>query len=153
MNMIISRYFLMNPNKLIPTEEVDEEHVLSLEKRILEQGVWTTPIYIHKDALFVMDGHHRLTVAKRLQLDLIPVMLMDYDTVEVTAWREGEIITPHRIFAMARSGGKFPIKTTRHIFKGPKPTCAVSLDDLKYTPITAHRAVPMDGAGYMMTSS
>lgn len=145
-------YFLIDPNQLIPTEEVDDIHVVGLERTIVQHGVWTDPICVHKTALFVMDGHHRLTVAKRLRLDVIPVLFKDYDTVEVCAWRPYEIITPHSIFEMARSGNKFPVKTTRHIFKGPKPECAVPLDDLKFPRSKSYAPASFDGAGFIMTS-
>ncbi|BCH57016.1 ParB N-terminal domain-containing protein [Agrobacterium vitis] len=152
MNTGIPIYFLIDPNKLVPTEEVDDIHVVGLEQKILRHGVWTDPIYVHKSAFFVMDGHHRLMVAKRLQLDVIPVLFSDYDTVEVSAWRPGEIITPHSIFEMARAGNKFPVKTTRHIFNGPKPECAVPLDDLKFRRSKSWAPAPFDGAGFIMTS-
>lgn len=152
MNTGIPIYFLIDPHKLIPTEEVDDIHVVALERKIVQQGVWTDPICVHKNALFVMDGHHRLTVAKRLQLEAIPVLFRDYDTVEVRSWRQGEIITPHSIFEMARSGNKFPVKTTRHIFKGPKPECAVPLDDLKFPLSKSYAPATFDGAGFITTS-
>ncbi|MFD1744871.1 hypothetical protein ACFSE1_05290 [Rhizobium helianthi] len=131
-------YFLIDPIKLTPTEEVDLKHVQFLEREILRSGYWTTPVSIHQNALFVMDGHHRLEVAKRLNLALMPVVLLDYDRVDVTAWRPGETITPHCIFTMARSGKKFPHKTTRHIFQEPLPRCAVSLSELMHPSITGY---------------
>ncbi|KXF74941.1 hypothetical protein ATN84_22265 [Paramesorhizobium deserti] len=123
-------YRLVSPNRLIPTEEVDPDRVNELEIQILRAGSWTTPITAEKDALFVMDGHHRLTVAHRLGLAAVPVLLLDYGTVRVESWREGETITPASIFAMARSGRKFPCKTTRHIFDRPLPACDVPLEVL-----------------------
>jgi hypothetical protein len=56
---------LLSPTCLIPTEEVDPDRVAELEAQILRTGCWTVPITVEKDALFVMDGHHRLTVAHR----------------------------------------------------------------------------------------
>lgn len=131
-------YFLIDPIKLTPTEEIDYNHVDYLESEIRNSGYWTVPITIQQNALFVMDGHHRLEVAKRLNLALIPVVLTDYDRVDVTAWRQGETITPQCIFAMARSGEKFPHKTTRHIFREPLPRCAVPLSELMYPSITGY---------------
>lgn len=128
------KYRLLPVDRLIPTEEVDADRVFELETQITQAGYWKVPITVHKDALFVMDGHHRLTVARRLRLDVLPVILLDYETVQVEAWRLGEIITPENIFAMARSGSKFPSKTTRHIFAHPIPECAVPLNDLRRAP-------------------
>ncbi|AYG70034.1 MULTISPECIES: ParB N-terminal domain-containing protein [unclassified Rhizobium] len=124
-------YCLLPPTDLIPTEEVDARHVLELEDQIARAEYWKVPITAHKDALFIMDGHHRLAVAKRLQLKALPVVLLDYESVRVEAWRLGETITPEAIFAMARSGRKFPAKTTRHFFAAPLPECAIPLNDLR----------------------
>jgi hypothetical protein len=125
------QYCLLPPTRLIPTEEIDSVRVEELQAQILQVGCWTTPIAAEKDALFVMDGHHRLAVAQRLRLVAVPVLLLDYGTVRVENWRSGETITPASIFAMARSGQKFPCKTTRHIFGKNFPNCDVPLDWLR----------------------
>jgi hypothetical protein len=121
-------YRLLSPAQLIPTEEVNLDSVDALQAQILQAGSWTAPITAEKDALFVMDGHHRLTVAHRLRLTTVPVVLLDYNSVRVESWRPGENITPAEIFAMARSGRKFPYKTTRHIFAHGLPICDVPLE-------------------------
>lgn len=128
-----SSYCLFDPHSLVPTEEADPSRVEYLEAKILSDGRWTEPITAHKDARFVMDGHHRLTVAKRLNLICLPVVFLGYDEVRVTAWREGETITPESIFAMARSGRLYPFKTTRHIFNPAISACDVPLEELGYT--------------------
>lgn len=137
------QYCLLSPTSLIPTEEVDPDRVAELQEHILQAGCWKVPIAAEKDALFVMDGHHRLTVAHRLRLALVPVIPLDYSIVRVESWRPGERITPARIFAMARSGRKFPCKTTRHIFEHSLPTCDLPLESLRH-PVTAARPA-MDG--------
>ncbi len=138
-------FCLLSPARLIPTEEVNLDNVDALQTQILQEGSWTAPITAEKDALFVMDGHHRLTVAHRLGLNAVPVVLLDYDTVHVESWRAGERVTPADIFDMARSGRKFPYKTTRHIFQNGLPTCDVPLG-LLYGPIPTGR-VPALYAG------
>lgn len=127
-----SLYCLFDPQALIPTEEVDLSRVDDLEAKIRSDGRWTEPITAHKDGYFVMDGHHRLTVARRLRLAFLPVVFLGYDEVRVTAWRKGETITPEDIFAMARSGRLYPLKTTRHIFDPPVSGCDVPLQRLGY---------------------
>jgi hypothetical protein len=122
---------LLSPTCLIPTEEIDPERVAELQAQILGVGRWTVPITVEKHALFVMDGHHRLAVAHRMDLPLVPVLLLDYSTVRVESWRPGQTITPAIIFAMARSGRKFPCKTTRHIFDQGLPNCSLPLDSLR----------------------
>jgi hypothetical protein len=130
---------LLSPTCLIPTEEVDPDRVAELEAQILRAGCWTVPITAERDALCVMDGHHRLAVAHRLKLPIVPVMLLDYNTVQVESWRPGLTITPACILAMARSGRKFPCKTTRHIFNQGLPNCNLPLESL-------HHLAPSDMA-------
>lgn len=123
---------LLSPTCLIPTEEVDPDRVAELQAQILGAGYWTVPITAEKDALCVMDGHHRLTVAHRLQLPFVPVVLLGYGAVRVESWRPRLTITPASILAMARSGRKFPCKTTRHIFDQSLPSCNLSLESLRH---------------------
>lgn len=123
-------YAFLNPHKLIATEEINEEEAIKLTDSILSCGSWKTPVSVHKDALFVMDGHHRLNIARRLNLKLMPVVLLDYDSVDVCAWRDGEIITPDIIIEMVRKGKKFPFKTTKHSFRQPIKACNVPLYEL-----------------------
>jgi hypothetical protein len=123
---------LLSPTCLIPTEEVDPDRVAELEAQILRAGCWTVPITAEKEALCVMDGHHRLAVAHRLKLPIVPVMLLDYNAVRVESWRPGLTVTPACILAMARSGRKFPCKTTRHIFDQSLPNCILPLESLRH---------------------
>ncbi|MFK4259886.1 ParB N-terminal domain-containing protein [Agrobacterium tumefaciens] len=128
-----SSYCLFDPRLLVPTEEVDVSRADDLEAKILSDGRWIEPITAHRDAHFVMDGHHRLTVAKRLNLTFLPVVFLGYEQVQVTSWRPGETVTPEEIFAMARSGHLFPFKTTRHVFNPAISACDVPLEHLGYT--------------------
>ncbi|BCH61968.1 hypothetical protein RvVAR0630_pl01100 (plasmid) [Agrobacterium vitis] len=120
-------YHFSSPKKLVDTEEVDQSVVENLRQTILRQQIWTRPIAVERTQFLVMDGHHRLEVARQLNLAVIPVVLLDYERVSVTSWRPEECITPDDIFAMARSGKKFPIKTTRHVFADDYPVCDVPL--------------------------
>ncbi|MVA27497.1 ParB N-terminal domain-containing protein (plasmid) [Agrobacterium vitis] len=123
-------YHFASPESLVVTEEVDQNIVDKLRETILRQKIWTCPIAVERSRLLVLDGHHRLEVAKQLDLAIVPVVLLDYERVSVTSWRPEECIMPEDIFAMARSGRKFPIKTTRHIFAEDYPECDVPLSVL-----------------------
>ena len=131
---------LLSPTCLIPTEEVDPDRVAELQAQILCAGCWTVPITAEKNALCVMDGHHRLAVAHRLKLPIVPVMLLDYAAVRMESWRPGLTITPASILAMARSGRKFPCKTTRHIFDQSLPNCNLPLESLRHLAPTERAA-------------
>lgn len=129
-------YRFASPQNLIATEDVDRIAVENLRETIIRQNVWTRPIAVERNHLLVMDGHHRLEVARQLHLHRVPVVLLDYTQVSVTSWRPEECITPEVIFAMAQSGRKFPIKTTRHIFADDYPSCDVPLSLLGGTAST-----------------
>ena len=120
----------LSPDDLTPTEETDPDHVNEVHYQIVSAGFWTVPVWVEKRKLFVMDGHHRLAAAIRLGLQTIPAILTDYQDVDVEAWRPGEIITAENIYAMVRSGRKFPVKTTRHSFLGKPPQCNIPLSQL-----------------------
>ncbi|MGO7172159.1 hypothetical protein AB9F47_34435 [Rhizobium leguminosarum] len=138
-------YRLLIPLTLIPTEETDPQRVEEVREQILTAGRWTVPIMVEKDALFVMDGHHRLAVALQLGLNVIPSVLLDYQTVQVEAWRAGETITPEIIFDIVRRCRKFPIKTTRHIFRGEFPACNLPLEELRQNPSIPISAPALQG--------
>ena len=122
---LVMQYRLLSPESLIPTEDVDPDRVAGLQDVILRHGFWTVPIAVERNALFVMDGHHRLAVAQRLRFAVVPVVLRDYCDVKVESWRPGMTITPARIFAMARSGRKF-------LFVEDLPDCALPLGHLRH---------------------
>ncbi|MTH95800.1 hypothetical protein E1297_07375 [Roseibium sp. RKSG952] len=124
-------YCLIDPAKLVPTEEIDVTRLCEVERDITQSGRWKVPVSVHKDVYFVMDGHHRLEVANRLGLRVLPVVLLDYGSVRVTSWRPGETITEKDVWGMYRAGQKFPCKTTRHIFDLQLNNCDISLDDLR----------------------
>lgn len=139
--LVDMQVYLLSPTCLIPTEEVDPDRVTELQACIFRADCWMVPITAEKDALFVMDGHHRLAVAHCLQLPLVPVILLDYSAVRVESWRPDVTITPACIFEMARSRGKFPSKTTRHIFDQSLPTCNLPLGSLRLL-------APMEGVAF-----
>jgi hypothetical protein len=140
MTLCIGCYYLIDPRLLVPTEETDSHRLEEVEREVLKSKRWRFPIAAQKDALFIMDGHHRLEVSRRLKLEAIPVVLLDYSHVHVEAWRAAETITAEDVWAMYRSGRKFPSKTTRHIFHSPLPGCNVPLDTLRHAqPVLRHR--------------
>ena len=83
----------------------------------------------------ILDGHHRHAIAKKLGLQRIPVILIDYlaDTsVTVEVWPEcgRQEITKNDVIAMSLSGEVFPPKTSRHRIADVLPNIDVSLDVL-----------------------
>lgn len=113
---------LIDVESIIETEEHDDERVKWLKKAILEEGVWRIPLILEKKTFAVMDGHHRLNVAKCIGLRRVPAILLDYyeNNVVVNSWRDGVYIDREVVLNNIKEGKKFPYKTTRHIIT-PNP--------------------------------
>lgn len=110
-----------------PNECHHAEHAAALADTIMREQLWRIPITLERNSLAVMDGHHRFEAARRLKLKYVPCLLLDYDRVEVSASRQGYIVTPQEIVRRARTGDLYPPKTTRHRFPSPLPACNISL--------------------------
>lgn len=118
----------------------DHEEVIpsNLEKRVskmMSKGFYK-PIVIDNDSKVILDGHHKWTAAKLLDLDLVPVIIVDYlqdDTVLVDVWPESgrQHITKEEVLEMGISDMVFPPKTSRHIFPFTLPSFSIPLDDLR----------------------
>ena len=118
----------------------DHEEVIpsNLEKRVskmMNKGFYK-PIVIDNDSKVILDGHHKWTAAKLLDLDLVPVIIVDYlqdDTVLVDVWPESgrQHITKEEVLEMGISDMVFPPKTSRHIFPFTLPSFSIPLDDLR----------------------
>lgn len=108
---------LISVNELLPNEEYNEARVNDLAVAIEGMGIWTKRITIEINSRAVMDGHHRLEAAKRLQLRTVPCLLLSYDEVFVTSRRRGLIVSGPEIVRRARAGELYPEKSTRHIFR------------------------------------
>ncbi|TMN38142.1 hypothetical protein CWB89_10930 [Pseudoalteromonas piscicida] len=123
---------LIEVANILPHEEVDQAHVTMLEKKIVLDKIWTTPVVIDKNTQVLMDGHHRFEVAKRLRLAKLPCVVMCYerDEIQISCRTSGDSLCYHTVIAAAKSANKFPIKTTRHIFKHSLPVGAFPLSSL-----------------------
>ncbi|RLG71800.1 MAG: hypothetical protein DRO23_11445 [Thermoprotei archaeon] len=90
-NTIIEDYsivgvYLVNPNVLKLHEEHIKEHLEKLKKQIVSDGVLKKPIIVEKNTMIVLDGTHRVTIARELGFKRIPAILVDYSEVEIRSW-------------------------------------------------------------------
>ena len=122
--------FLIEVEKLRPIEGHGKKRVERLKKKILEEG-WTKPIAIEKDNYLVMDGMHRLEVAKELNLTHIPCQLFAYKDVEVWSLRKNHVVTREIVTRRALAGDIYPYKTAKHRFPQEIQACSFPLDLLK----------------------
>ena len=84
----------------------------------------------------ILDGHHKTAAAGRLNLDLVPILLLDYlidDRITVEVWPGcgRTSITKAEVLDMAASGRVFSPKTSRHLMPFALSELAVPLEQLR----------------------
>ena len=123
---------LLGVDQILPTEESDPDLVEALLTEISVTGIWTHPVLVDDKSFAVMDGHHRVAVAKRLGLRTVPAVLLSYDDsrVRLESWRDNEVFTPEEVRERALSGRLLPSKSTRHIIEPWPPQTRVQLAHL-----------------------
>lgn len=81
--MVTLRLGLLEVGKLRPHEEITYSNYIELYDRILGSGIFVSPITVDEASRVVLDGTHRLAVAKSLGLKSVPAVLVDYGSSEV----------------------------------------------------------------------
>ena len=120
----------LKAHEMVVEKKVKELHVMTLKW----QG-YTKPLLVDSRTGTILDGHHRFTVGQRLELRLIPVILIDYlqdSGIRVETWphAEKESITKEEVIGMALSGELYPPKTSRHMLEDHLPPIMVPLESL-----------------------
>ena len=121
---------------LKPHEEIKikaRDKLLDMTKR---WGGFTKPILVDSLTGSLLDGHHRLSVAKELGLSKIPAICLNYlssEEIILELWPSSvlEFITKSMVIDMCESDDLFPPKTTKHTTIFDLPPILVSLDELK----------------------
>ena len=102
-----------------------------LKSKILEEGVWIKPVALDKDEGLVLDGQHRMEVARALELAVIPAVRYDYAEVEIWSLRPKYSFDWKKVVEKALAGDIYPYKTVKHRFPAPLPACEFSLEELR----------------------
>ncbi|WP_020591730.1 ParB N-terminal domain-containing protein [Kiloniella laminariae] len=124
---------LLPVDQLVPTEWIKPRRVAALQKKLLREAVWTRPICVEENDLFVMDGHHRLCVARKLGLNRVPVLLLSYDDIPVISRKKRYLVSEQALKQRASMRLLYPYKTTRHFFPENNLSCAIPLGLLQST--------------------
>ena len=64
-----------------------------------------------------MDGQHRRQVGLRLQLSIVPCILIDYKSVRIRSLREEIEVSLDQIYANRSNNKIYPYKTAKHYFE------------------------------------
>lgn len=112
-------------------EDFDQERVDTLRAKIESEGIWDTPIIVDMRDHIVMDGQHRMEVAKAMGLVRIPAIVVDYSDVLVWTLRKEYKVSLPLIRRRVREGNVYPYKTVKHKFNFYLPKISVPLDELR----------------------
>ena len=107
---------LVEVKKLRHIEGFSQKRVDWLKDKILKEKFWIVPLKVDDEHDLVMDGQHRMEVAKRLKLSVVPCVRYSYDEVDVWSLRKNHEVTRQLIIKKALSGYIYPYKTAKHRF-------------------------------------
>ncbi|KAG6576546.1 transcriptional regulator [Phytophthora cinnamomi] len=118
------------------------EHVVSwdrvdgLRRATVRWNAYLEPLLVDRATGAILDGHHRYNVGLQLELECVPVVLVDYledDTITVDVWPKcgRDSLTKQEVIDMSLSDELFPPKTSRHSFSDDLPPISVPLERLR----------------------
>ena len=98
-------------------EGFSQRRVSWLARKIEAEAVWTKPLVLDRSHHLVMDGQHRMEVAKLFGMAVVPAVLYDYADVEVWSLRPDHYtVSAKEIVERALRGDIYPYKTAKHRF-------------------------------------
>lgn len=122
----------MEVTQLHGIEEYGPERVEILLNEITAQNIWTVPIIVSKGSNLVLDGQHRLEVARRLGLVRLPAVVVNYSDIAVWSLRKEIRVDPKRVEkAVLKNGTIYPYKTVKHKFPFDIPAVQIPLEELR----------------------
>ena len=120
---------------LKPHEQVIQKKVTQLEKMTMRWNAYTKPLLVDGATGTILDGHHRFEIAKRLGLQCLPCVVVDYledDSIALMLWSNSdrEVITKQDVIDAGMSGDLMSPKTSRHLLSDDLPPISVPLSRL-----------------------
>ena len=127
-------YAFIDPKLLTHIENYSEEKVDLLTKKIQSEGLWTRPICVCNKNFLIMDGQHRRQVGLRLNLSIVPCVLIDYKSVKIKSLHKNIEVSLDKIYSNYFNEIRYPYKTVKHYFENSifENYKAVSLYRLKF---------------------
>ena len=126
---------LINIDNLLPHEETIPDRLQEMRGKLEKQGFFHKPILIDKTTKTILDGHHKYRASIELNLNLIPVIEVEYlnnDSIklELWPWSDFSNVSKQDVLNWAQSRRLYPPKTTKHIVDFPIPRIRIPLADL-----------------------
>ena len=125
---------------LKPHEQVIQKKVDQLERMTIRWDAYTKPLLVDGATGTILDGHHRYEIARRLDLQCLPCVVVEYlddDSITLLLWpnsdREG--ISKDDVIQAGLSGELMPPKTSRHLLSDDLPPISVPLSRLMHPAI------------------
>jgi len=114
-------------------ERIIPSRVRMIKADLEKTGKMKTPLWVEKDHLVVLNGHHRLAALKELGCRLVPAFLLDYDAVEVGVCPGSRIISIDKqsVIAAGLSQSLFPPRSSLHTLHLKIPVTATPLAALR----------------------
>lgn len=123
---------LVEVSSLHGIEEHDPARADILQEKIKDEGRWTVPVIITRIGHLVLDGQHRMEVAKRLGLSRIPAIIVDYNDVDVWTLRKEIPVNQKKVEKkVLKEKTIYPYKTVKHKFDFDIPVIDYAVSDLK----------------------
>lgn len=103
----------INTNLLLAHEEVDIEDLEKISDLVLKNNNKIfEPIIVDKNSYVVLDWHHRLEIAKKMFIEKVPVLLVDYFSdnilLETNTWlSKADIIKKAKSLALLEPKSSF----------------------------------------------
>ena len=110
-------------SELIPHEKVSKKRIDQLNNYISNNHpeIILPSILICNKSNVIIDGHHRFHVLKLLNIDLIPVSLIDYNS-DLILTNEENSLSKKEIIDSAKDKNIFPPRTSKHVVNFKKHT-------------------------------
>jgi choline kinase len=112
-------------------EAYSEDRVNELIQKMTKDGNWTQPIIIENKHYLVLDGQHRIEAAKRMNIKIIPSIILNYNNVQVWTLRKEEKVSVKRVYERVLKNNIYPYKTVKHKFTFKIPIIDFSLSSLQ----------------------
>ena len=113
--LVIEKKSLLH-NELIPHEKVSNRGINQLNNYIgnIHPEIILPSILICNKTNVIIDGHHRFHALKLLEVDLIPVSLIDYNS-DLILTNKKNSLSKEEIINSAKDNNILPPRTSKHV--------------------------------------